>query len=241
MSVEITGNRFDRKSTTTAESAEFAESSITYSEREILRLAKLIRARRADERLTARMEHHAKLASVAMPTRKYPIVLCDPPWRFAVRSERGSWRTADAHYPTLTVEQIAALAVPAAESSVLFLWTTVPILPRALEVMTAWGFTYKSSIVWVKDRIGTGYWVRNKHEFLLIGTKGAIPAPAPSARPESVIVAPIREHSRKPDEVYALIERVYPTLPKIELFARTRRDGWAAWGNETPGGFPRRT
>jgi N6-adenosine-specific RNA methylase IME4 len=98
--------------------------------------------------------------------------------------------------------------------------------------MDAWGFTYRTNIVWVKDAIGLGYWVRNQHELLLIGARGEMRAPAVGARRSSVIKSPRREHSRKPDEAYALIEQMYPELPKIELFARHARPGWAAWGND---------
>jgi N6-adenosine-specific RNA methylase IME4 len=89
-------------------------------------------------------------------------------------------------------------------------------------------------MVWVKDRTGTGYRVLNQHEHLLIAARGELPCPPGSLRPPSVIYAPRREHSRKPDEAYEIIERMYPDLPKIELFARQARSGWAAWGNEAP-------
>jgi N6-adenosine-specific RNA methylase IME4 len=112
------------------------------------------------------------------------------------------------------------------------LWSVAPNLPEALQVMDSWGFEYATSMVWVKHAIGTGYWVRNRHELLLIGTRGDMPHPSPSARPDSVIEAPRREHSRKPDEAYELIERMFPSLPKIELFARQARPGWDAWGKK---------
>ena len=99
-------------------------------------------------------------------------------------------------------------------------------------MIDAWGFEYVSNLVWVKDKIGLGYWVRNQHELLIIGRRGDMPTPSPANRPPSVINAPRREHSRKPDEAYEVIERMYPELPKIELFARGRREGWAAWGNQ---------
>jgi N6-adenosine-specific RNA methylase IME4/ParB-like chromosome segregation protein Spo0J len=218
------------------ESAEAQREIVARGEREILHAAKTIRARQAEERLAARMAHHAKLAmSVPMPERKYPVVLCDAPWRFEVYgAASGMERAADNHYPTLSIQQIAALDIPAAESAVLFLWATVPMLPQALKVMMRWGFSYRSQLVWVKDRAGTGFWVRNRHEILLIGARGDIPAPQPSTRSESIIVAPVREHSRKPDEAYEIIEAMFPTLPKIELFARAKREGWDAWGNEVP-------
>jgi N6-adenosine-specific RNA methylase IME4 len=98
--------------------------------------------------------------------------------------------------------------------------------------MEAWGFEYKSNYVWTKDKIGNGYWNRNQHEHLLIARRGNFPVPKPADRPSSWIQAPRREHSRKPDEVYSFIERAYPELPKIELFARNSRAGWDSWGNQ---------
>jgi len=169
-----------------------------------------------------------------MPARLFPVLLADPAWRFKVFSESGTSRSADNHYPTMTVEAIAALKIPAAADAVLFLWATVPMLLQALQVMQAWGFTYRSHLAWVKDRPGCGFWVRNKHELLLIGARGRMPAPRPSDRPESVIEAAVRQHSEKPERAYEIIEHAYPTLPKIELFARARRPGWEAWGNEVP-------
>ena len=105
--------------------------------------------------------------------------------------------------------------------------------PQALEVMEAWGFEYKSMSVWIKHKAATGFWFRNQHELLLLGTKGKVPAPAPGDAWPSVIEAPARKHSQKPDEVYDLIESYFPTLPKIELNARgPARSGWSCWGNE---------
>jgi N6-adenosine-specific RNA methylase IME4 len=111
------------------------------------------------------------------------------------------------------------------------------MLPQALEVMAAWGFQYKTNIAWVKDCIGTGYWFREKHEHLLVGTKGNIPAPAPGTQDESVLIAPRgRRHSEKPKFVYELIEDYFPNLPKIELNARQCREGWDSWGLDVPEG-----
>jgi N6-adenosine-specific RNA methylase IME4 len=116
-----------------------------------------------------------------LPDKRYGVILADPPWRFEPYSRvTGMDRAADNHYPTSPLDEIKALSVKgiAATDSVLFLWATVPMLPQALDVMAAWGFAYKSSLAWAKDHVGTGYWVRNKHELLLIGTRGSVPAPA---------------------------------------------------------------
>ena len=162
----------------------------------------------------------------------FSVVLADPPWKFASNSKAHPGRNAMRHYQTMPTAEICALAVPAAKDAVLLLWATSPMLPQALEVMEAWGFRYKSQAVWVKSRIATGYWARNRHELLLIGTRGRIPCPKPTLFPDSVIEAATREHSRKPDIVRERIEAAFPGLPKLEMFARSRRDGWAAYGNE---------
>lgn len=168
-------------------------------------------------------------------TARYGVIYADPPWRFETRSENGMDRSADNHYPMMTLDDIAALPAPAARDAVLFPWATAPMLPEALDVMRVWGFAYKSQIVWVKDRVGTGYWARNQHEIMLIGTRGDIPAPVPGTQPASVITAPVRAHSAKPAVFAEMIEGLFPNLPKVEMFCRSPRAGWAAHGNEAHG------
>jgi N6-adenosine-specific RNA methylase IME4 len=136
---------------------------------------------------------------IPLPTRTYDVILADPEWRFEVRSrETGLGRSADRHYRTSSTDVIAARPVAsiAKRDAVLLLWATVPMLPQALKVMEAWGFAYKSHFVWVKPGIGTGYWFRNRHELLLLGTRGKVQAPQPGTQWASVIEAPRREHSR---------------------------------------------
>lgn len=176
------------------------------------------------------------MCQAALPDKKYGVILADPEWRFEVYSrDTGMDRAADNHYPTSATEAICARPVGdiAAKDCVLFLWATVPMLPDALKVMAAWGFEYKSHAIWRKDRIGTGYWFRNAHELLLVGTRGDIPAPAMGTQLPSVIEAPVTAHSAKPEAFLELIETYFPTLPKIELNRRgPARPGWDAWGNE---------
>jgi N6-adenosine-specific RNA methylase IME4 len=102
-------------------------------------------------------------------------------------------------------------------------------------VIKAWGFTYKTGLVWVKDKIGMGYWARMRHELLLIAVRGEMPTPHESARPDSVIDAPRGEHSAKPPRVYDIIDAMYPELTKIELFSRAPapREKWSAHGNQS--------
>lgn len=187
-----------------------------------------------------RAERERDLAArqTALPNKRYGVIYADPEWRFEVYSrETGMDRAADNHYPTSGTDEICARPVAdiAADDCALFLWATVPMLPDALRVMAAWGFEYKSHCIWAKDRIGTGYWFRNQHELLLVGTKGSVPAPAMGTQIESLVDAPIGKHSEKPAKFYELIEGYFPTLPKIELNARAARPGWDAWGYEAPG------
>jgi N6-adenosine-specific RNA methylase IME4 len=172
----------------------------------------------------------------ALPDKKYGVIYADPEWRFEVYSrETGMDRAADNHYPTTQTRDICArdVAAIAADDCALFLWSTQPMLPQALAVMAAWGFAYKSRCVWAKDRLGTGYWFRDKCEILLVGTRGNVPAPAMGDQWPSLIEAPVGAHSAKPEIFAEMIEAYFPHLPKIELNRRgSPRPGWDAWGNE---------
>jgi len=164
----------------------------------------------------------------------YGVIYADPPWRYETFSENGMDRSADNHYPTMSMFEMMTLNVPAADDCVLFMWATVPMLPEALDLLHEWGFNYKSHICWIKDRQGTGYWTRNKHELLLIATKGKVPAPAMGTQPPSVIELPLGKHSEKPAFFADMISTLYPTTPKLEMFARIGRVGWDVIGNEAP-------
>jgi N6-adenosine-specific RNA methylase IME4 len=163
------------------------------------------------------------------------IIVIDPPWRFASNSAAKPGRNAMRHYPCMTDAEIAALPVGewAAKDALLFMWTTSPMLARSIGIPTAWGFRYVSQLVWVKSRIGTGFWARNRHELVLIYKRGKFACPRPAPFPDSVISEPQRQHSRKPEALQDRIDAAWPDLPKIEVFARQSRPGWVAWGNET--------
>jgi N6-adenosine-specific RNA methylase IME4 len=186
----------------------------------------------------------APVEPLTLPVGPFDVVLADPPWKFRTRSAKGRGRCPDGavgrfHYDTMDIDAIEALPVGAiaAKSAVLFLWATAPMMPQALGVLAAWGFTYRSQLVWVKDRIGTGYWARNRHELVLIGARGQFPTPASAVKPGSVIEGQQREHSRKPDRLFEIVERAWPDAQRIELFARgAARPGWTAWGAEADPG-----
>jgi len=163
-----------------------------------------------------------------LPEGVFDVIYADPPWEYYLPL-RGS---PEMHYPVMSTDEICKLKVPIAENAILFLWATNPKLEDALKVMKTWGFTYKTNMVWVKDRIGTGYYFRGQHELLLVGVKGNVGVPLEENRPPSVLVASVREHSRKPDIVYEIIERMYPNGRYLELFARGKRPNWTSWGIE---------
>jgi N6-adenosine-specific RNA methylase IME4 len=216
--------------------AEEQDEIVARGEAEILAKAKEIRAERQGQKRTDRRALAETKAANAgpLPTeRTFCVIYADPPWTFKTYSELGKDRSAENHYPTMTLQQICDLPVPqcAAEDAVLFLWATSPHLEQAFQVIRYWGFTYKSSLIWVKNRIGTGYWTRNRHEFLLIATRGDIPAPDPASVPDSVVEAAVGEHSAKPAIVRSIIEQMTPGLSRIELFARgVAPQGWEFWG-----------
>jgi N6-adenosine-specific RNA methylase IME4 len=207
----------------------------TEGDREVIKAA---RAEQQAKKRARRQEREKELGAkqVALPDKKFGVIVADPEWRFEPWSrEAGLDRAADNHYPTSVTEVIAARDVPsiAAKDCVLFLWATGPMMPHALLVMAALGFDYKSQHVWGKDKAGTGYWNRERHELFLIGTRGNVPCPAQGDQWESLIMAPVTGHSEKPECFLEMLEQYFPSLPKMELNRRgPPRPGWSAWGNE---------
>ena len=174
-----------------------------------------------------------------LPLHSAGVVLADPAWSFVTYSPKGWRKSAHAHYSCMDLEEILALPVAtlAASDSVLVLWSTQVHLLHAIAVLDAWGFTFKTMGAWAKQsstgrcwQFGTGYLLRSAAEFFLIGTRGHPQQMSRSSR--NLIVAPVREHSRKPDAMYALIEATWPG-PYVELFARHARAGWRQWPEPT--------
>ncbi|MFW6145328.1 MAG: Spo0J and IME4 domain-containing protein [bacterium] len=163
--------------------------------------------------------------------QEYPsLVLADPPWRYDF-AESDS-RQVENRYPSLTVDEIISHKPETEPNCVLFLWATAPKLKEAFEVMDAWGFEYKTHGIWDKEKVGMGYWFRNQHELLLVGTKGQISPPDSKNRISSILKEYRKSHSEKPLCVYEWIENAFPQLKKLEMFCREQRQGWEAHGNE---------
>lgn len=178
-------------------------------------------------------KHDVKEAvDLAVVKQKFNVIYADPPWRYEFVPADN--RAIENHYPTMELDDICKLPVHeiAADDCMLFLWATSPKLAEAMQVIEAWGFTYRTCAVWVKNQIGNGHYFRQRHELLLLAKRGELRSPEPANRPDSVIEAPRADHSAKPHEVYALIERMYPEYPKVELFSRNLRAGWKGWGNQ---------
>lgn len=198
-----------------------------------------LRTRKQQIRRAEREQELAgKIADVAYAVGHavYGVIYADPPWRLEPYSrDTGLNRAADNHYPTMTREALLDMEVmhsAPAKDCVLFCWATAPMLQEALEWMAHYGFEYRSHCVWIKDRIGTGFWFRNQHELLLVGVRGDVPAPAPGTQFASVIQAPLGEHSAKPPAFAEMIEEMFPSQRLLEMFARGPRLGWDTWGNE---------
>lgn len=178
----------------------------------------------------------AKLSAIQnQPDGMFSVIYADPPWQY---DNSGLYGAAERHYPTMSTDEIVALPaqieLQVSSPALLFLWATNPLLPDAMKVIEAWGFTYKTNIVWDKEvsTTGLGFYVRGQHELLLIAVRGD--SFTPKERPVSVLRQRKDDHSSKPDCVYNLIETMYPNQRYLELFAREPepRGGWFYWGNE---------
>jgi N6-adenosine-specific RNA methylase IME4 len=192
--------------------------------------AGVLPAAKAARKVRRQLRDAEQSAPSPMPEGPFELIYADPPWQLG--NPDGEYAPEN-HYPTLPIHEIATLEIPAAPNAILFLWTVNCRLQWGFDVLGAWGFEYKTNLVWVKPSIGLGTWVRNRHELLLVGRRGSFPKPEPEDLADSVIEAARGRHSEKPGCAYELLERMYPHASKLELFARgTPRPGWAAWGNQ---------
>jgi N6-adenosine-specific RNA methylase IME4 len=210
-------------------------------ERQVLRAVEIAAARKTYDARKEQGGTVADLEALAANGKKFGVVYVDPPWSFEVYSGKGKQRAAARHYDVMSLGSIKTLPIAdlAATDCALFLWSVWPRLPDALEVIAAWGFEFKTAaFVWVKQNrggeglfTGMGFWTRANTEPCLLATRGSPLRLA--ADVHQVILSPVREHSRKPDEVRSRIERLVAG-PYLELFGREQAPGWIVWGNEIP-------
>ncbi len=177
-----------------------------------------------------------------LPSDKYRVVYADPPWSYgntmAADSENElfmkRWTAAETHYPAMTIVELCALDIASLvdDNAVLFLWVTSPLLAECWPVIRAWGFQYKSSFVWDKVGHNFGHYNSVRHEFLLICTRGSCTPDTKELVDSVQTIEKSRRHSEKPERFREIIDQLYPSGKRIELFARTETEGWDAWGNQ---------
>ena len=204
-----------RKYENLAEKLDDGSTSIEYAERMV------------------RKQEYKKRPSPKLPEGEYSMILLDPPWSYDLELSGAPT------YKTLTQEELEKVKIPAYKDCILFMWVTNPKLEEGLDLLRHYGFTYKTNIVWIKQKENklqqtTGFYVRGAHELLLVAIKGKPGTPAEGDRPPSVVFAPRGRHSEKPEVVYEIIESMYPNVgKKLEMFARGKpRNNWTSWGDE---------
>lgn len=195
--------------------------------------SEVLREANRSERLERIVEISKGNAPLSSLGRKFACLYADPPWRY--ESPGSDSRAIESKYPTMELDAICALDVGsvATDDAILFMWTTPPKITEAVRVLESWGFNYRTCLLWDKQLQGCGFYARQQHELLFIAMRGSVPTPLPATLPRSVVSIKRGEHSAKPHEFYEIIERMYPELPKLELFSRGNdRPGWTAWGNQ---------
>jgi len=168
--------------------------------------------------------------------KKYKVIYADPAWKYNDKQNTPKLGGAEKHYSTMSIKELCDLPIKnmTEKNAVMFLWTTSPLLEATFKVIKAWGFKYKTSFVWDKVKHNMGHYNSVRHEMLLICTKGSC-TPEKRKLYDSVVSIPRTKHSKKPDYFAELIDELYFTGERVELFARDKKEGWDAWGNEVEG------
>lgn len=186
------------------------------------------KAVRAAEKAEQKQIAIEAIETLSQPNGRYHVLVIDPPWQYEKRAEDATHR-GRCPYPTMPTDEIAAMEIPAEEDAIVWLWTTNAFMHDAYHILDAWGFTPKTILTWVKDRMGTGDWLRGRTEHCILAIRGK--PIVDLTNQTTALNAPLREHSRKPDEFYALVDALCPGK-KIDIFSREARDGWDQWGGE---------
>jgi N6-adenosine-specific RNA methylase IME4 len=191
----------------------------------------------------AKLEGLLDNGEVPLPEKVYQCIVLDPPWYYSMRNQDETHRNRIPYKP-MKLEEIKKLPIPALcdrSGCILWLWFTNNHLIEAGQCIKYWGFEQKTILTWEKitkdggTRIGTGHWLRNATEHCILATRGKFKAFSNTrtlSNQATILKAPRREHSRKPDEFYTLVEKLCPDMSKLEMFARSSRQGWDSWGNE---------
>ncbi len=191
--------------------------------------------------ITLYLPEPKKEASLPLPEGKYQVIYADPPWAYDVDLSSGATRSPVNNYPVMDLEALKEFGSKvqelASENCILFMWITAPKLNWMNDVLEAWGFEYKTNLIWDKIKPNMGHYSSVRHEILVIAGKGTCSPICDGKTIQSVdsvqSIEKSARHSEKPNEFYGIIEKLYPNSKKIELFARNTRNGWDSWGNET--------
>jgi len=175
----------------------------------------------------AKQREAIEQGEIESPSGLFDIIVIDPPWNYDRKYDPETSRVANP-YPEMSIEEISKIDIPCADNCILWLWTTHKFLPTAFDLLKKWGFDYKATMVWDKKKMGMGYWLRMQTEFCLLGIKGSPLWGAKDIR--DIIHESRREHSRKPESFYQMIEEHFPGR-KLDYFSRQQRDGWDSYGN----------
>lgn len=197
------------------------------------RVSRIVKAeqkrRKREDELKAQREAIAR-GEIDLDKGPHDVIVIDPPWPYGTEYSPEGRRSASP-YPEMPLEEIAALNVNPATDCILWLWTTHKFMRHALPLLDIWGFEEKVILTWVKDKIGTGSWLRSQSEFCIMAVRGQ---PKINLTNQStVLYGPLREHSRKPEEFYKMVEELCPAPRRIDWFSRERRPGWGQGGNDT--------
>jgi len=176
-------------------------------------------------------QQKADIKAEIMPDidKLYDILVLDPPWNYGRKYDPETSRVANP-YPEMTIDEIINIDLPLKDNSIVWLWTTQQFLPDAFDILKAWGLDYKAIMVWNKEKMGMGYWLRMQCEFCLLAVKGKPIWDIKDLR--DIITEPRREHSRKPEIFYNMINDKFSYASKLEYFSRIEREGWDVYGND---------
>lgn len=191
-------------------------------------------------KLITRYLPQPRVQEIPLPEGKYQVIYADPPWKYDVDLTQGSTRSPENNYPVMDLEELKQFGKKVREIShndcVLFLWTTAPKFNWVNDVLDAWGFEYKTNLVWDKVKPVMGHYSSVRHEILVIAGKGTCGPTCDGKTIQSIdsvqVIEKTSKHSQKPNEFREIIEKLFPNAKRIELFAREVHDGWDVWGNE---------
>ena len=195
------------------------------SEEDMKRFYRMVQKYGSEREYCQVVQHVEQEPIISPPDGKYDVIVVDPPWPCESDVVLGTVH----HYRPMTLEQIESLEIPAADDCVLWLWALNNLIHEAYHVLDAWGFTPRTVLTWVKNRFGTGYWLRGQTEQCILATKGK-PVWI-NTKHSTILAAEVREHSRKPDKFYALVDSICHSK-KLDMFSREKREGWEQWGDE---------